>query len=162
MKKWVMFILFPLFFLSGCGGAETFETIADEAAVPVMAQPREIRVQLPEDAAAPVLEGEGEQVYVCEGYEIILETLSAGDLNGTFRSLTGYAKEDLTVMETQWDQVSRYDFVWASAGETGDRLGRGAILDDGQYHYCMTVLRDADWEDSRGLWDAVFSSFDLI
>ena len=162
MKKWVTFILLPLFFLSGCGGAETFETIADEAAVPVMAQPREIRVQLPEDAAAPVLEGEGEQVYVCEGYEIIIETLSAGDVSGTFRDLTGYAKENLTVMETQWDQVSRYDFVWASAGETGDCLGRGVILDDGQYHYCMTLLRAADREEDGAVWDRVFSSFDLI
>lgn len=161
MKKWVICMLLPLL-LTGCGAEETFETIADEAVLPVMAQPRQIAVQLPEDAAAPVLESEGEQVYVCEDYEIIIETLSAGDLSGTIRALSGYAKEDLTVMETQWQEISRYEFVWAAAGEKGDRLGRGVILDDGQYHYCMTLLRDADTKDRQIVWDQVFSSFDLI
>lgn len=161
MKKWAIWILLPLL-LTGCGAEETFETIADEAVLPVMAQPRQITVQLPEDAVAPVLESEGEQVYVCEDYEIIIETLSSGDLSGTIRALTGYAREDLTVMETQWQEISRYEFVWAAAGESGDRLGRGVILDDGQYHYCMTLLRDAQGKDSQIVWEQVFSSFDLI
>lgn len=160
MKKWVFGMLLPLL-LTGCGGSETFETIADEAVLPVMAQPRQITVQLPEDAVAPVLESEGEQVYVCDDYEIIIETLSSGDINGTIRALTGYAREDLTVMETQWQEIGRYDFVWAAAGENGDRLGRGVILDDGQYHYCMTLLRDAEGQDSQIVWEEVFSSFDL-
>jgi len=161
MKKWMIWMLLPLL-LTGCGAEETFETVADEAVLPVMAQPRQITVQLPEDAAAPVLESEGEQVYVCEDYEIILETLSSGDLNGTIRALTGYAREALTVMETQWQEIGRYDFVWAAAGENGDRLGRGVILDDGQYHYCMTLLRDADRGDDKAVWDQLFQSFDLI
>lgn len=161
MKKWMVWMLLPLL-LCGCGAEETFETVADELAVPVMAQPRQITVELPEDAAAPVLEREGEQVYLCEDYEIIIETLSAGDLDGTIRTLCGYDREDLTVMETQWQEVTRYEFVWAAAGETGDRLGRAVILDDGQYHYCMTALRDADGEDSQIIWNQVFGSFDLI
>lgn len=161
MKKWLVWMLLPLL-LCGCGAEETFETVADELAVPVMAQPRQITVQLPEDAAAPVLESEGEQVYLCEDYEIIIETLSAGDLGGTIRTLCGYDREDLTVMETQWQDVTRYEFVWAAAGENGDRLGRAVILDDGQYHYCMTALRDADGEDGQIIWNQVFGSFDLI
>lgn len=160
MKKWVIWLILPLM-LWGCSAEETFETIADEALLPVMARPRQITVQLPENAAAPVLESEGEQVYLCEDYEIIIETLSAGDLSGTIRAVCGYSKEDLTVMETQWQDVTRYEFVWASAGEKGDRLGRGVILDDGQYHYCMTLLRDAAAE-SQIVWDQVFSSFDLL
>lgn len=161
MKKWMIWILLSML-LTGCGAEETFETIADEAVLPVMAQPRQITVQLPEDAVAPVLESEGEQVYVCEDYEIIIETLSSGDVSGTIRTLTGYAREDLTVMETQWQEISRYEFVWAAAGESGERLGRGVILDDGQYHYCMTLLRDAQGKDSQIVWEQVFSSFDLV
>lgn len=160
MKKYV-FLMLSALLLAGCGAEETFETISDEAILPVMAQPREITVQLPEEAAVPVLESEGERVYVCEGYEIIIETLSAGDVGRTIRTLCGYAKDDLTVMETQWQEVSRYEFVWASTGENGHRLGRAVILDDGQYHYCMTVLRDAGTGDSRAVWNEVFDSFNL-
>ena len=83
-------------------------------------------------------------------------------MSGTVRSLSGYEPEDLTVMETQWDDVSRCEFVWASAGEKGDRLGRAVVLDDGNYHYCMSILRDAEGETGQILWDRVFSSFDLL
>ena len=56
----------------------------------------------------------------------------------------------------------RYEFVWVSAGETGERLGRGVILDDGSYHYVMTVLRDAEsTENSQIVWNDVFASFRL-
>lgn len=161
MKKWLMILCLPMI-LCGCGAEETFETISDEQVLSVMAVPRQIAVELPEGTAAPVLEGEAEQVYLCEGHEIILETRSAGDLRGTIRSLCGYEQEALTVMETQWQDVTRYDFVWAAAGESGDRLGRAAILDDGQYHYCMSVLRDAQGETDHRVWDRVFSSFTLV
>ena len=146
--------------LCGCGARETMETISDEPVQAVMAQPREISVRLPDNAVAPVLEGEAEQVYFSDDYEIVIETLSAGDLDATMRSISGYGRDQLTVMETQWDHVTRYDFVWAAAGETGDRLGRAVVLDDGQYHYCMSVLRDAQ-AVSQVVWRDVFASFEL-
>ncbi len=158
MKMFWIWALLPIL-LTGCAAEETFETISDEVILPVMAQPREISVQLPEEAALPVLENGDQQIYVCENYEILLETMGAGDLNATVRSLSGYEKDQLTVLETQWEAVTRYDFVWASAGEAGDRLGRAVILDDGQYHYCMSLLRDAEEEDQREVWDALFASF---
>lgn len=161
MKKWMLWMVLPLV-LTGCASEETFETVADEQVLSVMATPKQIQVDLPEEAVAPVLESEGEQIYLCDGYEILIEVKPAGDLTGTVRELSGYEKKDLTVMETQWQEVSRYDFVWASAGESGDRLGRAVILDDGEYHYCMSVLRDAEGEDSQIVWDQVFSSFALI
>lgn len=161
MKKWMLWMIVPLF-LTGCGAEETFETIADEQVLSVMATPKQIVVDLPEDAVAPVLESEGEQIYLCDGYDILIEVRPAGNLSETVRDLSGYEKEDLTVMETQWQEVSRYEFVWASAGENGDRLGRAVILDDGDYHYCMSVLRDADGKDSQIVWNQVFSSFDLL
>ena len=65
--------------------------------------------------------------------------------------------------ETAQDGAKRYDFVWASAGENGDQLGRAVILDDGNYHYCLSVLRDADTtEKSQIVWRDVFDSFKLI
>lgn len=147
--------------LCGCRAQETFETIADDPVRTVMAQPREISVHLPDNAVAPVLEGETEQVYMSEDYEIVIETLSSGDLDATMRGICGYGRERLTVMETQWDDVTRYEFVWAAAGENGDRLGRAVILDDGEYHYCMSVLRDAE-AVSQVVWRDVFASFGLV
>lgn len=160
MKKWMVLLWLPVL-LCGCAAEETFETIADEPVLSVMAEPRQISVNLPQGTAAPALEQDGAQLYMCGDHEILLETRSSGDLQASIRSLSGYEKEALTVMETQWDDVTRYEFVWAAAGETGDRLGRAVILDDGQYHYCMSLLRDVEGEHDRELWDQVFSSFTL-
>ena len=145
--------------LTGCAAAETFETVSDEAVLPVMAQPRQIQLELPENAAAPVLENEEQQLYMGETYELMVQTLPGGNLSGTVQTLAGYEKEKLTVMETQWQDVTRYDFVWVSAGEDGDRLGRGAILDDGTCHYCLTLLEDVP---GTGEWEPVFASFSIV
>lgn len=148
--------------MAGCARQETFETVADEWIQPVMASPREVSVRLPEGAVAPVLDSDSEQVYLCDDYELILETRTSGDLDGTLQALTGYSRDALTVLTTQWNDVARYDFVWTSAGENGDVLGRGVVLDDGQYHYCMSVLRDAsDTKKSQIVWSDVFQSFTL-
>ena len=162
MKKCLMFVLLPLL-LMGCGAEETYETIADEQAAPVMAQPRQIAVRLPEDAVTPVLDSAGEQVYLCDDYEIVVEILESGDMQETICHISGYDREDLTVMETFFDGVSRSEFVWACSGEEEDRIGRAVILDDGDYHYCLSVVRDASTtENSQIVWEDVFSSFSLI
>ncbi len=161
MKKcWMLLVLALL--LCGCGAEETFETVADDLVQPVMAAPRQIMVQLPENAVAPVLGQEGEQLYLCEGYEILVQTREAGDIGATIRALSGYEKDALTVMELRQENVTRYEFVWACVGEQGDRLGRAVVLDDGSYHYCLSVLRDAEGEESQIVWEPVFASFGLI
>ncbi len=162
MKKW-LFILPILGLLTGCAAEDTIETIADEILVPAMAEPKQISVDLPDGVLAPVLDSEGQQIYLCDGYEILIETREAGDLNETIQSLSGYEREDITVMSIQGEEATRYEFVWACAGEGGDRLGRGIILDDGNYHYCMSVLRDASAvETSQIVWPSVFRSFRVV
>jgi hypothetical protein len=158
VKRW-LWLLLPVL-LCGCGVEETLETVADEWVVPVMAQPREVSLRLPEELAMPVLEVEDRKLYLAEDYEIMLETMASGDLDATIRSLTGYGSDRLTVIRTGYHDTDRYDFVWSAAGESGERLGRGAILDDGTYHYCLSVLRDP--EESLIVWQDVFSSFSLV
>lgn len=164
MKKQLRCLLFLsllfLFCLSGCRKDTVMETVGDHWDVPAMATPREIRVNLPEDAAAAVLEGDTGCVYLGENYEIILETLDSGDLDGTLRKLCGKGKEALTVVEREQEGCKRYEFVWAAAGETGEQLGRCAVLDDGSYHYCMTVLYPAEGTQNVS-WQEVFQSFTL-
>jgi len=149
--------------LSGCGTEQTGETISDELLIPVMAQPGSISVELPGETALPVVENDSGRVYVCNDYEIVLQTLAGGDMEETFKTVTGLIRDDLTVMETFLDGISRYEFVWAAVGESGDRIGRGVILDDGNYHYCMSILRDTEGtEKSQVNWDQVVSSFRIV
>ena len=163
MVKKIATALLLALLLSGCGAKETLETVADDIPLqPVLAQPAQISVRLPDNAVSPVLESDTQQLYFCEDYEIAIETRSSGDLSGTITALTGFAPEQLTVMHTSPGGVDRYEFVWAAAGEDGDRLGRGVVLDDGSYHYCMSVLRDAENpKKSQVVWSDVFSSFAL-
>ena len=146
--------------LCGCKAEETLETVSDEWIVPVMAQPREISVRLPENTVLPVMEQDGSKLYMGQDYEIMVETLASGDLNDTIRTISGFEKEQLTILETNQADADRYDFVWTTSGERGERLDRAVILDDGNYHYCMTVLRDT--EESIVVWQNVFASFALL
>ena len=158
MKK-LLFCLIFLALLTGCAREETMETVGDVWDVPAMAVPRQILVDLPEDAAAGVLESDTGRIYIADDYEIMLETLESGDLDGTLRQLCGKGKDELTVMETQQDGLKRYEFVWVSAGERGEQLGRSVILDDGNYHYCLSVLRPEEAEEtSQVVWSQVFQS----
>ena len=160
--KCVLSVLMMALLLCGCGAEQTLETVADELVVPVMAQPRKISVSLPGEAAMPAVESDSGRIYVCEDYEIVIQNYPSGDLNATIEELSGYTMDRLTVMATDQDGVDRYDFVWASAGEDGDQLGRAVILDDGNYHYTMTVTRPADTtETSQITWSQVFNSFAL-
>jgi len=163
MKKWIGMVLLLTVFLTGCAREEVMETIADVYAVPAAAEPKRISVELPEDVVAPVMESTSEQVYLCNGYEIVIETREGGDLNDTMQAISGYEKNDLTVMTTRDGENQRHEFVWAAAGEEGERIGRAVILDDGAHHYCMTILRDADTtEGSQIVWGNVFDSFSLV
>ena len=161
MKKYIWMVLLMLL-LCGCAAEETYETLSDDLVHPVMAQQRSISVELPGEAAMPAMESDAGRIYLCEAYEIAIQTMAAGDINATVQALSGHDKAQLTVLETEHDGCTRYEFVWAAAGESGDRIGRSVILDDGNYHYTMSVLRNADpTEVSQISWDQVFQSFQL-
>lgn len=160
MKKCWIFLV--ALFLTGCAAEETFETVADEQLVPVYAQAREIFVELPEEAAAPAVESGSGRLYLCRDYEISIQTMTSGDLDSTIRQVCGYGREDLTVMETEKDGIPCYSFAWACAGENGDRVGRAMVLEDGAYHYVLTVLTDAaSAKENQAQWQRMFETFSL-
>ena len=160
MKRILLVLLMSLL-LAGCAEAELGETVADvwQEAVTVAA-PRETRLELPGEAVACAMESDTGRLYFGDGYEVMVQTLSSGDLDATIRALTGFDREDITVLQSQSDP-KRWEFAWASAGEGGERLGRGVVLDDGNYHYCLTVLQDADDDDCQIIWSEVFNTFQL-
>lgn len=160
MKKCVIILLCALL-LCGCGAAETFETIGDEYVQSAVQQQKKVMLTVEEGAVA--LESEAGTLYLCDGYQVTVEVFSAGNLSGTFEALTGFGTDDLTIIETAASGLSRYECVWASAGEGGDQVGRAVILDDGVYHYCVTFSALA--EDAPALqltWQEILSTLNII
>lgn len=162
MLKRIMILCLTVFSLCGCAAQETFETVADDIVVSAAAEKRTVMLGLPEEAAAPAMESEnGAEVYLCNGYELTVEILPAGDMDKTMRTLTGFSADDLTLIRTG-DGVTRYDCVWSCQAEEGELIGRAAVLDDGSYHYTLTVLAPAeDAGDLEPVWNEIFSAFSL-
>ena len=149
--------------LCGCSTQQVLETVSDELLLSAAAPQKTLSVKLPADAVSAAMAAEdGAQLYFCDGYVLTLQTAPAGDLDRTSRALCGYGRDRLTVMETKLGGMKRYDWTWTSAGEGGVQVGRAAVLDDGDHHYCMTVMADETGTgqlDSR--WDALFASMGL-
>lgn len=128
--------------LCGCT-ADVFETVGDGNNVAAVAQAGQLRLQLPEDAAAQTMEGTSGTLYFCDDYEIMVETFASGDLQRTVKSLTGFELEEVPLVRTVRGGVSCVEGAWSAAGEGGEQVGRFLILDDGAYHYCVSVMTDA-------------------
>lgn len=162
MKK-ACILLVIMLLLSGCAAQPAFETVSDLADVAAIAQQRELKVSLPKEATTPTLQSDtGGALYLCDGYTISVQTLQAGDLDATLRSLTGFSREQLTVMETLKHGVKRYDCVWTAAGEGGDQVARAVVLDDGSYHYAVTVMADfASAGELASTWKSILDSVSI-
>lgn len=159
MKKACFLLIFVLL-LTGCQAAPTFETMQDVYAPQPQSAPRRIALDLPEDVQT--IAGDNGNLYLCDGYDVTVETLSAGDLNHTVQTLTGFAPDALTMLQTAVSGTRRYGCVWTAAGESGDTVGRAVVLDDGQYHYCVTVMSQADTAgELADVWQALLSSVRL-
>ena len=153
-----------VFLLTGCGSEPTMETVTDEYVQPVMAQMQQVLISLPADASVAVLGDESEgTIYLCDGYTVTLQTTQAGDLTKTLQSATGFSKEDLRLIQTQYGGLTRTDGVWTAAGEQEEQLGRFTVLDDGSYHYVLTCMMDASRTQSlQPVVDELFDSFRLV
>ena len=88
--------------------------------------------------------------------------MAAGDLNATVKALSGFSSDKLTVMESKTDTIKRYDFTWTAAGESGDLVFRAAIMDDGEFHYCVTTIAEAkDMAELTDDWNILFASMEI-
>ena len=160
-KIWIVLVALAAL-LPGCASQPVFEQVQDVYA-PVELPAGTVTLQLPGDAAVFTAgEENGNALYFCDEYTLSIQTLEGGNLSGTLEAMTGYSLSALTVMETERSAAACYECVWASAGEGGDQVGRLLLLDDGIYHYVVTVMADADAAGAlRETWDALFSSVSL-
>ena len=141
MKK-LGIVLLALLLLSGCGKQTVFEKVEDLLEEPYV-EARRVSARLPKDAAVPVSGQDGGALYVCDGYSVTIQTLEGGDLDQTLRTVTGFPREKLQLLEQTQGEVKRYDCAWSCAGEGGDLVCQGVVLDDGCYHYVLTVMMEA-------------------
>lgn len=163
MKK-CLILAVMLLMLTGCGTQETMETLSDVYIQPVSAPLWQMVLDVPQDASVTVLQGEDAgKMYLCDGYTVTVQTMQAGDLQKALRLLTGYEKEDLTLLEILQDGKKRYDCVWVSAGEGENQVGRACLLDDGNYIYAVTAMAgESKAGELTDVWQGLFDSFRLV
>lgn len=142
MKK-LLLMLCAILLLTGCT-AQTFETVDDLNDVQAMANPATLLLDLPEEAAAPAMQGSSGTLYFCGDYDIMVEIVPSGNLSNTLQTLTGFEREELKLIQTIRCGVDCYEGVWSAAGEAGDHIGRVLVLDDGSFHYCVSVMAMAE------------------
>ena len=149
--------------LGGCGVQETFETVNDTLYQPELTAAKQVVLELPEEAAVPAMESNtAGKLYLCEGYCVMVQTRESGDLQSTIKDATGFDKDVLPIIETIQGDVHRYECVWTTTGETEDQVGRFTLLDDGNYHYVVTVMADASKAGQlTDQWKQLFSSLSL-
>jgi hypothetical protein len=102
------------------------------------------------------------KLYLCDGYSVSVQTMAAGDLDATLKTATGYGQSQLHGIGWERDGIARYECAWASAGENGDQIARTLILDDGNYHYTLTLQAPAEkGGELAPAWNEIFRTFEL-
>lgn len=161
MRKLLLVLCAAVLFVSGCA-IQTWENVDDPNDVQVMASPATLLIDLPEEAAAPVMKGTSGSLYFCGDFEIMVEQMPSGNLNNTLQTLTGFEREDLDLIQTNRCGAECYEGAWSAVGEAGDHVGRVLILDDGSYHYCVSIMAMAE---NAGLcaeeWNHIMQSIAL-
>ena len=163
MKKILCFAVLAVL-LTGCASEPALETVADEPLQAVTAPVQQILLDLPESAKLEAMGAESQdKLYLCDGFTVSVQTMDAGDLDRTLRTATGYGAEDLTLMRTATATGKCYRCVWAAAGEGQTQVGKTCIVDDGNYHYVLTVMvPEADAGKLSQQVQSVLDSFQVV
>ena len=71
-------------------------------------------------------------------------------------------EDQITMMEREQGDYLRYECVWSAAAEEGEQVARSVILDDGYYHYAVTVMADfASAGELAQTWQELLGSVSL-
>lgn len=165
MKKAIAGILAAML-LAGCGAQEppVFETEGTVSPSSPRVKPTagEIGVWLPEEAVSEAMAEEGgSQVYTWDEYEMRIQTMDGGDIHRTLEQLTGMEYEELTVMNRAKGELELYQTVWCAAGEDGTLVGKAVVADDGNYHYCVSLISPED-VDSTEVYERICDTLAVV
>ena len=150
--KIVCWVLAAVLCLSGCVNMTepVMETVADEIIEPVAAEPKPMAVWMPDEAAEQTMADDAAGAcYTWGESELRVRTMTGGDIRSTLKTLTGLDPEKLTVMEYEKDGLQLYQTVWSCTSEEGVQLGRCMVADDGQYHYCISMVSPEKAEEGE-------------
>ena len=148
--------------LAGCGKTEVFETVHDDMVQSVSVHPREVFFDLAQEPVMPAMESDSGTLYLCGDFDVVVHTCQSGDLQNTVKEVSGFLPEELTLIQTENGDVDKYEFVWTSATDLGQQIGRATVLDDGNYHYILSATVDAElMEEYQEIWNGIFESFQL-
>lgn len=163
MKIRVVIMLLLVFIMfGGCQKGEDLEVIADDWKETLVQEPAHVQFNVPDDVSLEVMSGNDWKVYQGDYYQILVQHYPSGDLDRTLKDICGYTKEDLTVIEITGEDIDKYLFGWSAVSEEGELVGRCAVLDDGRFHYCLSVLVNAEKSgELRGIIDSVFASYSI-
>ena len=161
MKKHIVLLLSALL-LTGCA-SPTWETLGDvshqDVAAPIM---QEMTLTLPNGSAEETWSAKNEKMFICDNYNIHLQTMDGGNIPSSIQNLSGFLPKDLTIMESRCGDHDRYEWVWTTVAEEGDMVSRCVLLDDGNYHYALTLTAAAtDAGNLTAQWNALTASFCL-
>ena len=163
-RNGMVIVVLAVLFLTGCGEQQILETVSDVQPETTEAVMQHIVVQLPPELSVPALQDEKTgDLYLCDDYSVMVQTVEAGDLAETIRNVTGINKDELQIMKSKQGSATRYQWVWAANGENGIQVGRGCIMDDGAYHYVITAMTDEiNAKKVQPAWNELFASFRLV
>ena len=159
-KYW--YILVACLFLTGCSTKETFETLGQiDHQQQIPAEAASVILSIPESASLEVFGGDG-RVYDCDGFALVIQTLSGGDIYATVQQISGFHPTKLTMLESSVGNAKRYDWVWTAMADNGQMMCRAAVLDDGNYHYCVYTMAPAtDAGALTAQWNQLYGSVRL-
>ena len=150
--------------LSGCGAEPVYETIGNvwENDEPVFA-PAGMEFAVPEDAHMEVVEGSsGEKIYRIGDWELWTGTYSAGDLSATMEEITGLESGNLTVISRRVGAYDCHETAWTTTGEDGTWVARTAVIEEGGYHYALSMMVPQEDADQLGsFFSQVLASVNL-
>lgn len=141
MKKCVVWVVVMLI-LTGCAAEPVYETIGDVCGnTEPVSSPGSIDFALPDGAQMQVLEDETDsKSYAVGNWEIWTQVHPGGDIQSTMEQVTGLSAQALTVIQRRVQDMACYEAAWSTTGEDGMKVGRTAVLDHGDYHYCISVM----------------------
>ena len=150
----------------GCAATTTWETVDDEiveASGPAE-EPYIITFGVPSDVDAMPLTDGNRSLYVQEDgdYEILSDVVTAPNHLAAIEQVSGFAAEELDVLETTRFGLPEYRFAWVSESDEGSYVSQAAVVEDGSYYYALVFsVREEAGNAYQDCAEAVFSSFGI-
>lgn len=158
--KWILSVAL-LLALTGCSAAPTWETVEDASLQEmVQAASYEIQMALP-DGAELVWETDTEKQYQLNQMEIETIRYYAADLNAAVEYVSGFAADQLDILETSRFGMPEYRFAWCSQSEEGVRLYQADLVMDGMTCYALVCSAPESAGAFHDQARQVFSAFGL-